>query len=175
MGIGYYSNRQYKEYYAVVRDTVRRLQKTEPLGSILDVGPADVPLVTGFGIPDCTVLEPQFPRLFGGCEWLRGDICSYDFGRDFDLVLCLQCLEHIADIGAACAGLRRAARKFLVVSLPWQWGKGWEKGHIHDPVTMEWIVRHLGPPSSHVLCDQLPARHIVCVYDLRRSGNGEPT
>jgi SAM-dependent methyltransferase len=167
MDLKWYESRQYKEYYSVVRDTVRLIQQKEHIESSLDVGPADVPLVKEFGIPECVVLEPQFPRLFDGCEWLRGDLCSYDFGRAFDLVLCLQCLEHIADIDAACANLRRVARKFLVVSLPWQWGKGWEKGHIHDPVTMEWIIRHLGPPTSHVLCDQLPTRHIVCVYDRR--------
>lgn len=171
MGIGYYANRQYKEYYSVVRRIVAELQAKEQLDSILDVGPADVPLVTEFGISDCTVLEPQFARLFDGCEWLRGDVCSFDFGRKFDVVLCLQCLEHILDIDAACANLFKSAAKYLVVSLPWQWGKGWEKGHIHDPVTMAWIEQHLGKPTSFELCDKLPTRHIVCVYDVREKRN----
>lgn len=165
MGVGYYANRQYKQYYQVVADTVRLIRHSVPLASVLDVGPADVPLVTELGIPDCTVLEPQFPRQFDGCEWLRGDVCGYEFGRKFDLVMCLQCLEHIEDIDAACSALFRAAEKYLVVSLPWQWGKGWEPGHIHDPIDMDWIVRHLGKPTSHTLCDDPPTRHIVCTYE----------
>jgi 2-polyprenyl-3-methyl-5-hydroxy-6-metoxy-1,4-benzoquinol methylase len=48
-----------------------------------------------------------------------GDLTALDFDDDsFDLVLCLEVLEHIADPTPALAGLSRVCRGDIVLSVP---------------------------------------------------------
>ncbi len=50
---------------------------------------------------------------------VRGDACELPFGaRCFDLVVCLEVLEHLPDPARALAELRRVARQGCLVSVP---------------------------------------------------------
>ena len=56
-----------------------------------------------------------------GAEFLQGSLYEIPFDRDqFDLVLCLEVLEHLEDPGSALDELARTGRSDLVVSVPYE-------------------------------------------------------
>lgn len=72
---------------------------------------------------------PELP----GIVTHRGDFMDYEPGRDFDLVLCLQVLEHLPDPAAFCRKLLRLGR-VVIVSVPYRWPPDKTGDHLHDPV-----------------------------------------
>ena len=60
-------------------------------------------------------------RRLPGIEAGRGDVTDLDFaGGSFDLVLCLEVLEHVHEPSRAVAELARVARRDVVVSVPYE-------------------------------------------------------
>ncbi|MGH2954862.1 MAG: class I SAM-dependent methyltransferase [Solirubrobacterales bacterium] len=58
-------------------------------------------------------------RRFPSIDVARGDVRSLSFADGaFDLVLCLEVLEHVDDPGAAVGELARVTREHLVISVP---------------------------------------------------------
>jgi 2-polyprenyl-3-methyl-5-hydroxy-6-metoxy-1,4-benzoquinol methylase len=56
-----------------------------------------------------------------GVDFRVGDVCKTEFGDNtFDLVLCLEVLEHLPDPDAALRELNRVARGSIVVSVPYE-------------------------------------------------------
>ena len=56
-----------------------------------------------------------------GAEILQGSLYEIPFDRDqFDLVLCLEVLEHLEDPGSALDELARTGRSDVVVSVPYE-------------------------------------------------------
>jgi 2-polyprenyl-3-methyl-5-hydroxy-6-metoxy-1,4-benzoquinol methylase len=54
-----------------------------------------------------------------GLKFETGDV--YDLGdRQADVVICLEVLEHLEDPARALASLAKAARKHVIVSVPWE-------------------------------------------------------
>ena len=54
-----------------------------------------------------------------GMPLVRGDVCALPFeSRAFDLVLCLEVLEHLPDPGRALREIRRVARRDCLLSVP---------------------------------------------------------
>ena len=111
-------------------DRVREIVEPLDAGSTLDagcgegetmlrLGPVLGERVAGFD------LDPQAVELardrVEGAEIVEGSLYEIPFDRDrFDLVLCLEVLEHLEDPGAALAELGRASRRDVVVSVPYE-------------------------------------------------------
>jgi SAM-dependent methyltransferase len=80
-----------------------------------------------------------------GAGLVRGDACALPFGdRSFDLVVCLEVLEHLPEPAHALRELRRVARSGCLLSVP------------HEPffrlgnVLRGKNVSRLGDPSDHL-------------------------
>jgi SAM-dependent methyltransferase len=93
---------------------------------------------------DAGALE-QARRRCPGASLVRGDVCDLPVGtRTYDLVVCLEVLEHLADPARALREIRRASRRGCLVSVP------------HEPffrlgnLLRGKDLRRLGNPSDHV-------------------------
>lgn len=80
-----------------------------------------------------------------GAKLVRGDACELPFGdQSFDLVVCLEVLEHLPEPGRALRELRRVARGGCLLSVP------------HEPffrvgnLLRGKNVARLGDPSDHL-------------------------
>ena len=99
---------------------------------------------TGFGcdISDQVIADNR--KSMSGCEFQVLDLTRecWPEGRQFDLVLCSEVLEHLPDWKAAVRHLIRMARKHLLITVP--------SGPIR---TMDRMVGHL----QHFQCPELSA------------------
>jgi SAM-dependent methyltransferase len=93
---------------------------------------------------DETTLEQARLRC-PGATLVRGDACELPFGdRSFDLVVCLEVLEHLPEPARALRELKRVARAACLLSVP------------HEPffrlgnVARGKNVARLGDPSDHI-------------------------
>ena len=118
----YWERRQELVYYQVVRFLVNGLSKDAK--SILDVGSAGLPFLDWFPhVPEKVSVDMRNPYKGAGVSGFTADFLTWEAGRRFDIVTCLQVLEHVpaADL---------FARKLLtmsdivVVSVPFEWCEG---------------------------------------------------
>lgn len=93
---------------------------------------------------DETALEQARTRC-PGARLVRGDACELPFeDRSFDLVVCLEVLEHLPEPARALRELKRVARSACLLSVP------------HEPffrlgnVVRGKNVARLGDPSDHI-------------------------
>ncbi|MBN1844852.1 MAG: class I SAM-dependent methyltransferase [Sedimentisphaerales bacterium] len=96
-------------------------------------------------LADC---DPQHERI------QRQDVQHLEYAdRSFDIVLCQQVLEHVADPVRALGELQRVTRRQLIISVPYEPFFSlarfchWEKNHLWA-VTPRALEHHLGPPAS---------------------------
>ena len=87
----------------------------------------------------------------------------------YDLVLCLQCLEHQHDKQIP-EFVRRllACGETLIVSVPHAWRAGMEKGHPQDPISLDkfrsWFP--IEPSSIEICAEKTKLNRIVAVFEL---------
>lgn len=82
------------------------------------------PRVAGIDVSDGALSLAR--RRLPGAALSLGSVKALDFpSSDFDLVICVEVLEHLDDPGTALDELGRVARNDLVVSVPWEpWFRG---------------------------------------------------
>jgi hypothetical protein len=130
----YWQRRRKMRYYSEVLRLARKYAAAAD--SVLDVGPNGTPLVCELDwIASKTVIDlgsQQIP----GATCLQGDFLQYRHERPFDLVLCLQVLEHV---GPAAEFARKllATGRLVIVSVPYRWPSGSCQHHVQDPVDEE--------------------------------------
>jgi hypothetical protein len=89
---------------------------------------------------------------------------EYTPTNHFDLVLCLQVLEHVEDPAAFASKLFRTGR-IVIVSVPYKWAPDRAPGHRHDPVDEEKLRQWTGrePVATRVVADG--AARLIAVYE----------
>jgi len=68
-----------------------------------------------------------------GVRGVDGDFLEWEPDRQYDLVFCLQVLEHIHDRTPFARKLFDCGR-VVIVSVPYRWPAGSCDEHVHDPV-----------------------------------------
>lgn len=130
--MSYWQDRRHMRYY---NQTLEFAQRYAAGGdSVLDVGSRDCEYIAWFDWFQRKVvldLKPPPPR--PGVETVAGDFLTWQPDTTFDLVLCLQVLEHLADPAPFCRKLLAASR-VVIVSVPYRWPKGLCRYHVQDPV-----------------------------------------
>lgn len=139
----YWEKRKHFRYYAEVLRLAR--QHCPKARSVLDVGSMNSPFVLNFDwIPTKTSLDIRRAPRLRGCRCLTGDFMTYEFSGPFDLVLCLQVLEHL-HAPAPFARKLLAIGATVIISVPYQWPAGAAPNHVQDPVDeaklREWTGR----------------------------------
>lgn len=164
----YWLKRQNSIYIFTIKQIVRVLG--ENAKSMVDIGSNGCPYLDWFDwIPERHSLDLRKPYVAPGVTSVKADFMQHDFKRQFDLLTCLQVVEHVPDAGAFCKKLLRSAR-VLIVSVPYQWKAGQTAGHIHDPINLEkmngWFGRE---PNYHIIIQEVEssARRLICVYDTQ--------
>jgi len=119
-------------------------------GTLLDIGAIDTSTRDRLGDRFAVTLADIEPRQ-DGIE--RQDLHSLSYGdRSFDIVLCSQVLEHVADPVRAIAELKRVAKKKLIISVPNEpyftlaRFLQWEREYLWAITPMA-LKEHLGQPS----------------------------
>lgn len=163
---GYWRRRSNLLYYQVVRILASGL--AEDAESVLDVGSSACPYLDWFpSIPIKTSLDLRKPYVAEGVQSVTGDFLDWELDRKYDLVLCLQVLEHVPDAQSFARKLL-AAGKIVLVSVPFRWPPNANQHHVHDPVTLEKVVSWFGrkPNFSDVVREPIDGyERLVCVFD----------
>ena len=135
--------------------------------SILDVGSNGCPYLDWFPwAPRRVSIDIANPYTGGGVEGIKADFLGVPLSDRFDVVLCLQVLEHVPDATAFACRLLASTRKHTIVSVPYRWPAGRCVHHIHDPVDEAKLYSWFGrePASSNVIAERNGVQRLVCRY-----------
>lgn len=166
MGLRYWERRKDLLYYQVVRILADGL--SEGAGSVLDVGSHGSPYLEWFEhVPVRTSLDLVEAYQAPGVTSIVSDFLVWTPDRRYDLVLCLQVLEHVPDARAFARQLLASGR-IVIISVPYRWRPGKSKNHVQDPVTMSKIVGWFGrkPNYAHIVVEPgMGTERLVCVFE----------
>jgi hypothetical protein len=158
----YWRSRGDLHYY---REVIRLARVHAPEGgAVIDVGAhetkvlADLPWFTRR-----VALDRGEISVKPGVEVVRANFLKYTPERPFDLVLCLQVLEHIKDPPPFAQRLFATGRT-VILSVPYRWPKGKCKWHVQDPVDEAKLLAWTGrePDESTIVRDD--AARLIAVY-----------
>lgn len=164
----YWEKRKASLYYQVVYQFVSVVG--DAAQSILDVGSAGTEYINWFDwIPNRTQLNRGFGNAAApeGIERITADFFDWEPPHRYDVVLCMQVLEHIVEAEKFCDRLKKAGRR-LVISVPYKWRAGAHENHVNDPVDREKLRGWMGrrPNHSKVVNEPFGPSRYVCYYDL---------
>lgn len=153
--------KDYRYYHEVIR-LARGLAPQG--GSAIDIGCGACTVLDRLGDLDRRVTLDQRYRLpIPGIESLTCDFMQYHPPAGFDLVLCLQVLEHLEDPAPFARQLFEIGRD-VIISVPYRWRSGACPGHVQDPVDegklRTWTGRD--PDESLIVADG--EQRLIAVY-----------
>lgn len=155
----YWERRKVSPYYRKAVDFAK--QYAPHAKSVLDVGGRDCQYILWCDwIAHKVIVDLQtFP--LDGVNTVQADFMKCEWPRPFDVVLCLQVLEHLQDAPAFARRLLEVGR-IVIVSVPDRWPKGQCENHLHDPVDQTKIDGWMGrAPLTNIVSD----KRIVAVYE----------
>ena len=139
---GYWNERKHFHYY----DEVARLARRHAPGggSVLDVGAADTELLHRLDwFRRRVALDRRPARTHPGVERVVSDFRDYRPSEGFDLVLCLQVLEHLEQPEVFTRKLLLTGR-LVIISVPYLWPAALHPTHVQDPVDEAKLVTWAG-------------------------------
>lgn len=160
----YWSKRRHLQYY---KDVQMLTNKYHPAGgTLLDVG-GGIQLgcryLENFKNFSCTSVETKYNNTkcnLDNCTLILKDFAKWKSKNKYDVVLCLQVLEHINDVESFTQKLFEYG-KIIIISVPYKWEKGYCKSHVHDPVDEKkillWTKRN---PTEILITD----KRLIAVY-----------
>ncbi len=146
----YWRDRMDLIYYQYFKYFIRCLGPNAK--SMIDVGSGNVPYLEWFDwIPERVSIDLDYPYQSEKVRGIRGNLLETDLGKKFDLVTCMQVLEHVPEVEAFAKRLTEIG-DLLLVSVPYKWPKGLVKTHVNDPVDLEKVVKWFGrEPNYHLI------------------------
>jgi hypothetical protein len=166
----YWTQRRHLKYY---REVIRLAGKHVPEGrTLIDVGAGETGVVeTLEGFQRRVVLDIQSIRPRRGVEVVTTDFMHYDTDTRFDLVLCLQVLEHLEDPGPFARKLFAIGRT-VIISVPYRWPEDFWPWHLHDPVDEAKLENWTGrqPTEMCIVADE--QQRMIAVYSDTGARNG---
>ena len=161
--LGYWEQRSEYAYYRVVAELAQRYV---PMGhAVLDVGARDTQTLLALDwFPQRVALDLQRGPSLPGVERIVADFRRWEPPIRFDLVLCLQVLEHLEDPPGFIRKLRGAGR-VVIVSVPYRWPQGLHPEHVQVPVDEKklhgWAGRQ--PLETRLVMDE--RERLIAVFD----------
>lgn len=160
--IQYYEERRHYNYYR----EVLRILKAEQFRSIIDVGSKRSWVLEHLN-KDCLKVSLDIKCVESrdlSIGHIQADFLTWRPDRVYDVVLCLQVLEHVEDPKEFAQKLFSVGKSVLI-SVPYLWPRGVCKSHIHDPVDdakiEEWIRR---APDSRLVVKDNGRKRLVLLY-----------
>jgi SAM-dependent methyltransferase len=145
--------------------------------SVIDVGSRHCQYLDWFPwFRERVSLDLDDPYVGTGVESITADFLKWEPGRSFDVVLCLQVLEHVPKVHEFAAKLMKTGRH-VIVSVPYKWAPGSVRSHVHDPIDRakfeSWFPQK---PDYFVIAREPLSRRngqrIVAYFDAEAPGSG---
>lgn len=160
----YWEERKTLRYYRRVLEFARTYAADG--GRLLDVGGRRCEYVLWFDwFKERAVVDLVEPADLPGIRAIQQDFLTMEVEAPYDLVLCLQVLEHLDDPAPFCRKLFDTGR-VVILSVPYRWARGTCASHAQDPVDEEDVRAWAGRDwaDSAVVTDGT-LRRLVAVYD----------
>jgi hypothetical protein len=168
----YWQNRMDLVYYSYVDYIIRTVGRDAQ--SMIDVGTAQCPYLEWFDwIPNRVSFDMVEPYQSQTVTGVQGDFLDHQFqDAPYDIVTCLQVLEHVPNAEAFSRKLLEIG-KTVVVSVPFKWPKSAADDHIHDPVDQEKLARWMGREANYFQIVKEPfrgrvGRRAIAIYEKDR-------
>jgi len=162
----YWEGRQDLLYYQVVRQLVEGFGGD--IRSMLDVGSKACPYLDWFPrIQTRVSLDLVEPYAGPRIEAVKADFLHWEPTQTFDLVTCLQVLEHVPRPDLFARKLL-AVGKIVIVSVPFDWKPDSVADHLHDPITERDMRRWFGREANFTyVCREVVTRsnRLIQVYE----------
>ncbi len=153
--------RDYKYYREVLR--LARAHASSG-GQVIDVGANETEVLQHldwFGRR--VALDRRHVTPKPGIETIVMDFMAYQPESEFDLVLCLQVLEHLREPDRFARRLLETGRT-IIISVPYRWPAGTSRWHVQDPVDEAkletWTQRK--PVEVSIIADE--KERLIAVY-----------
>jgi len=157
----YYNSRKDFHYYKKVKDILDSLH----FSSIIDIGCRKSPMMKGLrdNVYKAMLDIQEIPPI-DGIHMIQADFYTWEPDRTYDVVLCLQVLEHL-DKPKEFAQKLLQVGKTVIISVPYKWKKGACKYHTQDPVDKSKVLGWVGrePDEEYIIKDKTRER-LICVY-----------
>lgn len=159
----YYESRKDFNYYKKILEIIQKLE----FDSILDVGASRSPVLEKLekNVEKVLLDKNHIPQL-DGIRNIQDDFYTWTPDKQYDVVLCLQVLEHLEDPTTFAQKLFTIAKKKLIISVPYRWQKGTCKSHIQDPVTLEKLNSWMNRKPCHAFIVKDYLNRLICVYTI---------
>jgi hypothetical protein len=131
----YWDTRRHFRYY---QEVVRLAREHVPEGGkVVDVGAHEAELLRRLEWFERRVaLDIRYILPRPGVETVVADFNDFEPNSRFDLVLCLQVLEHLAQPAPFARKLLETGRT-VIITVPYKWPAGACETHVQDPVDEE--------------------------------------
>jgi SAM-dependent methyltransferase len=158
----YRDARRHLRYYD---DVVRLTRKHVPEGGrVIDVGAKEVELLTRLSwFRSRVALDTRYVLPRRGVETVIANFHDYEPDGSFDLVLCLQVLEHLPEPERFARKLLRVGR-VVIISVPYRWSAESHQSHIHDPVDEAKLRAWTGAEPIEVSVVENGKQRLIAVY-----------
>ena len=165
----YEKKRKDLKYYSKSLEIIEKIKNDNNSKSIIDIGGWAGGFISRTSLETKVCLDriSKDEETIEGVELIIEDFLKWDVKR-FDIVCCMQVLEHIDD-----ENVEKFAEKLfsisdhVVISVPYKWPKNYCKYHKQDPVDeyklKMWTKRE--PTESYIIKDGRVSR-IICYYKL---------
>ncbi len=146
--------------------------------SIIDVGSRNCPYLDWFPwATERVSLDLKTPFKGPGVRSIKTDFLTWQPDKHYDVVLCLQVLEHVPPVEEFAHKLLTLGRH-VIVSVPYKWPETAMQGHVHDPIDRKkfqsWFPRR---PDYMIVAREPMSRsqmsgRLVAYFDTERPGSG---
>ena len=160
----YWESRKRLNYYKQVLDFARQYV---PAGRrLLDVGAHNCQYLAWFDwFDEKLALDLRWVPKLEGVTGIKGDFMVYEPDAAFDLVLCLQVLEHLDEPAAFCQKRLTTGHR-IIISVPYKWRRGVCADHVQDPVDEHKLRKWAGRPAlDQAIIQDGKLRRLVAVYE----------
>jgi hypothetical protein len=159
----YYETRKTFNYYKKINDILGTIK----FNTIIDIGSRKSPILEKIS-PEIEKTALDVIPIQNGSDHIRQlttDFYTWTPDKRYDVVICLQVLEHLDNPKLFTQKLFETGKK-VIISVPYKWKKGFCKYHVQDPVDekkiFSWTQKQ--PTSSYIIEDRGVERLICCYF-----------
>ncbi len=159
----YWEERKNLKYYKKVLELCKKYAFNAK--SVLDIGSYDTLLLDEISwISNKTALDLYNIPLNKSATNLKIDFLNYD-KKDFDLVLCLQTLEHLEKPKQFSNKLLETG-KIIIISVPYKWKKGFCDTHKQDPIDEKKVLKWFKKEylETHIIKEEDGVERFIAVF-----------